>query len=100
MISFSLIPRDEFIRINNASLTSNEKLTLIADMCRANALTSVKIAGSGHLGSSFSATDIVVYLYYKEMNTIKLGLGHPDRDIYFSSKGHDFQCFHIHRCLR
>ena len=58
-------------------------------MCRANALMSVKKVGSGHLGSSFSAMDIVVLLYYKTMNTIRLGLDHSDRDIYFSSKGHD-----------
>jgi transketolase len=65
------------------------QLALLADMCRANALTAVKKAGSGHLGSSFSAMDIVVWLYYREMNTITLGYDDPNRDIYFSSKGHD-----------
>ena len=58
-------------------------------MCRANTLASVKLAGSGHLGSSFSSLDIVTLLYYREMNTAQLGVSHPDRDIYFSSKGHD-----------
>lgn len=85
----SLIPQQEFERIKQTNLPDYEKLSLIADMCRANALTAVKIAGSGHLGSSLSAMDIVVYLYYKEMNTVELGFDHPDRDIYFSSKGHD-----------
>jgi transketolase len=33
--------------------------------------------------------DINVFLYFKEMNTAKLGVNHPDRDIFFSSKGHD-----------
>jgi transketolase len=58
-------------------------------MCRANALVAVKRAGSGHLGSSFSAMDVVVHLLYRELNTAELGFDHPDRDVYFSSKGHD-----------
>jgi len=88
-IELKLIPFDEFKRVQSSSIEEHVKLELIADMCRANALMSVKKAGSGHLGSSFSAMDIVVLLYYKTMNTIKLGLDHPGRDIYFSSKGHD-----------
>src|SRR5262245_65363582 len=58
-------------------------------MARANALTAVKRAGSGHLGSSFSAMDIVTYLFEEELTTAQLGWEHPDRDVYFSSKGHD-----------
>src|SRR5690349_20876732 len=58
-------------------------------MCRANTLAAVKRAGSGHLGSSFSAMDIVVWLYYCKLDVARLGVDHPDRDIYFSSKGHD-----------
>lgn len=89
MLELKLIPFSEFERIRLCSIEEFAKLALIADMCRANAFVSVKKAGSGHLGSSFSAMEIVVSLYYKEMNTIGLGLDHPDRDIYFSSKGHD-----------
>lgn len=33
--------------------------------------------------------DIVTWLYYEEMNVFKVGLKSLDRDIYFSSKGHD-----------
>jgi transketolase len=67
----------------------SDRLALIADMCRANTLVAVKKAGSGHLGSSFSAMEIVVGLYYRWLNTLRVGLDSPDRDIYFSSKGHD-----------
>ena len=94
MLELKLIPFSEFERIRSLSIEEYAKLALVADMCRANALVSVKKAGSGHLGSSFSAMDIVVFLYYKEMNTIGLGLNHPDRDIYFSSKGHDVPGFY------
>src|SRR5438552_7216529 len=78
----SLIPRGEFDR-------ARHDLPLLADMCRANALVAVKRAGSGHLGSSFSAMDVVVHLFYRQLNTAEVGFDHPDRDVYFSSKGHD-----------
>ena len=89
MTPITLIPLTELQRVRDAAIDKYERLSLLSDMCRANALASVKRAGSGHLGSSFSAMDIVVWLYHEEMNTVALGHGHPDRDVYFSSKGHD-----------
>jgi transketolase len=89
MIEIKLIPEKEFHRVREASLDIDDKLSLLGDMCRANALATVKRAGSGHLGSSLSSLDIVTFLYHHELNTVKLGVSHPDRDIYFSSKGHD-----------
>ena len=58
-------------------------------MCRLNALVAVKRAGSGHLGSSFSALDIVVAPALRELNVAEVGFDDPDRDVFFSSKGHD-----------
>ncbi|MFA5065958.1 MAG: transketolase C-terminal domain-containing protein [Dehalococcoidia bacterium] len=89
MLDISFIPYGEFERIQSAKVEKFEKLRIISDICRLNALSAVKLAGSGHLGSSFSAMDIVVFLYLHEMNTIAAGLDNPDRDVYFSSKGHD-----------
>jgi transketolase len=83
-VELTLIPREELDRAR-----ALDDLPLLADMCRANALVAVKRAGSGHLGSSFSAMDVVVHLFYRELNTAALGFDHPDRDVYFSSKGHD-----------
>jgi transketolase len=77
-----LIPQEEFAR-------AGDDLTLVADMCRLNALVAVKRAGSGHLGSSFSALDIVVHLLWRELNVAQVGWDDPERDIFFSSKGHD-----------
>ena len=89
MVILSLIPELEFRRVWESHVDKYVKLSLIADMCRANALTVVKRAGSGHLGSSFSSMDLLVWLYYCEMNVASVGFESPDRDIYFSSKGHD-----------
>jgi len=77
-----------------AAIDKYVKLQLLTDMCRANTLATVKRAGSGHLGSSLSSLDIVTLLYNEEMNTVKLGIKHPDRDVYFSSKGHDAPGFY------
>src|SRR5210317_558256 len=89
MIEIRLIPNKEFKRVREADIDKYAKLQLLADMCRANAIATVKRAGSGHLGSSFSSLDIVAALYFAEMNITEVGISHPDRDIYFSSKGHD-----------
>lgn len=89
MIEIRLIPENEFKRVRAADIDKYAKLQLLADMCRANAIATVKRAGSGHLGSSFSSLDIVTALYFAEMNISEVGISHPDRDIYFSSKGHD-----------
>lgn len=89
MNSIRLIPRAEFDRCRKSVRSEHDRLALIADMCRFNCLSAVKKAGSGHLGSSFSAMDIVVWLYFQRMNTLRVGMKSPDRDIYFSSKGHD-----------
>lgn len=89
MVAIKIIPYEEFQRVQNAQADKYKKLALIADMNRANTLAEVKRAGSGHLGSSFSAMDIVTWLYYEEMNVLKVGFDSPERDIYFSSKGHD-----------
>jgi len=80
---------ENFQRIVNADIDHFDKLQVISDVCRLNALSAVKKAGSGHLGSSFSSIDIVVYLYFHEMNVLRMGINNPDRDVYFSSKGHD-----------
>jgi transketolase len=89
MLQIELITKDEFQRVLKADLEKYSRLELLSDMCTANTLATVKRAGSGHLGSSFSSLDIVTYLYHYEMNIAELGVDHPDRDIYFSSKGHD-----------
>ncbi len=88
MPDLRLIPPSELDRVR-ARGTDDATLAHLADMCRANALVAVKRAGSGHLGSSFSALDIVAHLLFRELNVAELGWEHPDRDVFFSSKGHD-----------
>lgn len=86
---YNLIKKSEFDKVKSHKGDWAKRMKLFADMCRYNTLVAVKKAGSGHLGSSLSAMDIVTYLYLNELNVLEVGLDSPDRDIYFSSKGHD-----------
>jgi transketolase len=89
LISTEFIPKREFDRVLKSNIAVESKLQLLADMCRLNVLATVKRAGSGHLGTSFSSMDILATLYWSEMNTLSLGFDAQDRDIFLSSKGHD-----------
>ncbi|MBM4171310.1 MAG: 1-deoxy-D-xylulose-5-phosphate synthase [Ignavibacteria bacterium] len=86
---FNLIKESEFKKVKQFKGSWSTKMQLYADMCRYNTLVAVKKAGSGHLGSSFSSIDIITYLYLYELNVLGKGFSSFDRDIYFSSKGHD-----------
>ena len=85
----NLINKTEFDKVKSSTADWTTRMKLFADMCRYNTLVAVKKAGSGHLGSSLSALDITTYLYLNEMNVFAVGFDSLDRDIYFSSKGHD-----------
>lgn len=89
MTDLHYIPTAEFDRILAQVSDPTARLPLFSDMCRLNTLVEIKKAGSGHLGSSLSAMDIVSLLYLEVLNVRQLGLEHPDRDLFFSSKGHD-----------
>lgn len=89
MIPIQFILPPEFERLGKLPLSSVDKTRLFADFCRFNTLSMIMHAGSGHIGSSFSAMDLVSWIY---LNELKTGGAEPDghlQDVYFSSKGHD-----------
>lgn len=59
-----------------------------ADVFRINALSMIFYAGSGHLGSSFSAMDMLTWLWTRVLRN-PVSAASNEGDIYFSSKGHD-----------
>jgi len=89
MPDLRLVPQSELDRLRAADADRDATLALLADACRLNALVAVKQAGSGHLGSTFSALDVVVHLLFAELDAAERGFDDPDRDVFFSSKGHD-----------
>jgi transketolase len=60
----------------------------IARQVRLDIIEMLYRAGSGHLGGSLSATDILVTLFFGEMRTRAGDLGWVDRDRFILSKGH------------
>ena len=81
------VPQAEFARVRNLNTTATERTALFATLCRINTLASIVRAGSGHIGSSFSALDIIAWLFLNEMRG--LGDASAPQDVFFSSKGHD-----------
>jgi transketolase len=63
------------------------RASLVADVCRLNTLYMIMNAGSGHIGSSFSAMDLIAWLWTDYL--VDPNSHATDADIYFSSKGHD-----------
>lgn len=88
MSTLQFVPLAEIERIRSGIANPHRRAATLADAARLNTLTMIMAAGSGHIGSSFSAMDIVTWLWAEAM-------AHPNEpdvspsDTYFSSKGHD-----------
>jgi len=65
-----------------------EKLKKIAKKLRMNVLKMVTNAGSGHLGGSLSAAEIITALFFKKMRLNPKNPEWEDRDRFILSKGH------------
>lgn len=59
-----------------------------ANEIRKGIVTGVHSAKAGHPGGSLSATDILTYLYFEEMNIDPKNEKDPERDRFILSKGH------------
>ena len=89
MTDLQYVPLEEFKRVRDLPVSSEVQTALFATLCRINTLYSIKRAGSGHIGTSFSCMDIVCWLYLNELrNPVDKDERRPT-DIFFSSKGHD-----------
>lgn len=70
----------ELARIRELDGNPEARAAAFADACRLNALYMIARAGSGHIGTSFSALDALAYLHLEVLD---------DGDRAYSSKGHD-----------
>ena len=85
--SLSFVPREVFREVRSGIGDPIARAEVLADLCRINTLFMIMQAGSGHIGSSFSSTDIITWLWTEELNDPNGSS--KDADVYFSSKGHD-----------
>jgi len=79
------IPLSEIQRIRQSVHDPVVLSNLLSVLFKINTLYMITNAGSGHIGSSFSAMDVVTWLWSVEMRQPN----EPGGDVYFSSKGHD-----------
>lgn len=83
----SYAPKASIDAVRRATSDPIARAQLLADVCRLNTLYMIMQAGSGHIGSSFSSTDLITWLWTEELTDANSGA--PGADTYFSSKGHD-----------
>ena len=85
--TLSYVSREAIHAVRTGVTDPLTRAALLADLCRINTLFMIMQAGSGHIGSSFSSTDLITWLWTEDLHDPNSG--HPGADIYFSSKGHD-----------
>ena len=85
--ALSFVPLGELRRVRNTPMDTDTCVAVLADLCRINTLYMIMRAGSGHIGSSFSSTDLITWLWTQEL--VDANSGRRGADVYFSSKGHD-----------
>jgi len=83
------VKNEEIKKILKSNIDIFCKAKILSAICRLNTLAIIKKAGSGHIGTSFSAIDLFVWIKFFELKTPKNNLRKLDRNIFFSSKGHD-----------
>ena len=83
------VPKQQFESVLESSCSPEVKTEIFSNLCRINCLYMIQKAGSGHIGTSFSSIDLFSWIMLNEMNLEKLKSKDTDRDIFFSSKGHD-----------
>ena len=82
----SFVPLDVIRRVRG-NTDPIVRAALVADLCRLNTLYMIMQAGSGHICSSFSAMDLISWLWTDCL--VDPNSHAPNSEIYFSSKGHD-----------
>lgn len=88
MKKLSFVPISEIRRARKSMDESVAEVRTLSDIFRINALYMIMRAGSGHIGTTFSAIDIMTWLWTKEMVAPNDKRANPS-DVFFSSKGHD-----------
>ena len=94
MTNLCYVPYSELERVRGLDADPLTRTAAFAALCRINTLYMIKRAGSGHIGTSFSCTDIVSWLFLNELRLPDGSGAVGPSDIFFSSKGHDVPAFY------
>ena len=71
-----------------------ENLTALSYELRENVIDIIRAGKAGHIGGDMSVMDILVTLYFKEMNISPENMDDPDRDRFVMSKGHSVEALY------
>src|SRR5215472_16038472 len=85
--ALTFAPLDTIRRVRRDVRDPFVRAAILGDLVRLNTLYEIMNAGSGHIGSSFSSTDIITWLWTEALHDANGSA--TDADTYFSSKGHD-----------
>jgi len=77
----------KYVKQSRFNFTEFENLSQIRYGARLNILSSIKAAGSGHIGTSFSSIDVILASYFYLQS--RVSSNKSQNDIFFTSKGHD-----------
>lgn len=81
-------------------MCSTEELRKESRECRKLLTTMIYHAGTGHIGGSLSATDILTALYFDVMNVDPHNPEWPERDRFILSKGHSVEAYYAVLALK
>lgn len=73
-------------------MSEYKELSCLAYDLRKKVVEMVVSGKGGHIGGDMSVIDVLVALYFKEMNISPENMDDPDRDRFVMSKGHSILC--------
>lgn len=73
---------------------SNKELARLAFKLRKDAVDIIMAGKAGHIGGDMSVMDVLVQLYFKQMNISPENMDDEDRDRFVLSKGHSVEAYY------
>lgn len=67
---------------------------------RQDCLDIIMAGGGGHIGGDMSVMDVLISLYFREMNISPENANDPDRDRFVLSKGHSMEAYYAVLCAK
>ena len=81
-------------------MSEYKELSCLAYDLRKKVVEMVVSGKGGHIGGDMSVIDVLVALYFKEMNISPKNIDDPDRDRFVMSKGHSVEAYYSSRWKR
>ena len=87
-----MIISDNTLATNNKSNITN--LQALSYDLRQKVVDMIMAGGGGHIGGDMSVIDILVTLYFDQMNISPENMNDPNRDLFVLSKGHSVEAYY------